>query len=430
MSHFAALTASTMAAASAAGAMAQFARRRIGGVEILSAPTKGTGLNVALFSGNYNCVCDGANRALNRLVAHMTAEGAQVRIYSPVVDEPAFQPTGQLVGVPSLSIPGRSEYRVALGLPQAVKTDLEAFAPDIIHVSAPDLLGRAAQRYASEHSTPVVASYHTRFETYFEYYGLGVLRYGVERWLRQFYARSDRILVPTSAVRDDMICWGLGERTRIWSRGVDGEMFSPALRDMGWRRSLGYRDTDVVPLFLGRLVLEKGLGYFVDAIARVREWGYRMRPLIVGDGPARSWLAERLPNAVFVGHLSGIELGMAVASADILLNPSLTEAFGNVTLEAMASGIAIVCPDVGSTRDLVRNEWSALMVEPNADAFAEALARLADDEPGRLAMGRAAHFASRAHSWPRINDAVVECYRELLAERMPEGARVRQSCGA
>src|SRR5690348_6573386 len=130
---------------------------------------------VALFSGNYNCLPDGANQALNRLVDYLLRHGFAVRVYSPVVAKPAFEHAGDLVGVPSVPFPGRGEYRVALGLPLATRRDLDAFAPDIVHVSAPDPLGRAAQRYAKAGGIPLVASLHTRFETYWDYYGLGVV---------------------------------------------------------------------------------------------------------------------------------------------------------------------------------------------------------------------------------------------------------------
>ena len=140
---------------------------------------RGTGLRVALFSGNYNYVRDGSNQALNRLVGFLEARGAQVRVYSPTVATPAFEPVGTVISVPSVSVPRRSEYRLALGMPRAVRTDLDAFGPNLVHVSTPDILGSAAVRYARRRGLPVVASVHTRFETYLRYYGLGFL----ESWL-------------------------------------------------------------------------------------------------------------------------------------------------------------------------------------------------------------------------------------------------------
>src|SRR5688500_7255605 len=131
------------------------------------AKMKVTDLRIALFSGNYNYTRDGANQALNRLVGYLLSQGAAVRIYSPTVDKPAFPATGDLVDVPAVPMPfGRGEYRFAMGLPAKVRVDLKAFAPNMVHVSAPELLGHRAVTYARRHHLPVVASVHTRFETY------------------------------------------------------------------------------------------------------------------------------------------------------------------------------------------------------------------------------------------------------------------------
>ena len=124
-------------------------------------------LRIALFSGNYNIVRDGANKALNRLVDFLLERGAAVRIYSPTTDRPAFAPSGDLVSVPSLPIPRRSDYRLALGLTAAIRADIRRFRPTHFHLSCPDLLGTQAQMFARELGVPVVASMHTRFETYF-----------------------------------------------------------------------------------------------------------------------------------------------------------------------------------------------------------------------------------------------------------------------
>ena len=130
-------------------------------------------MRIALFTGNYNYVREGANQALNRLVAHLEQHaGAAVRVYSPVTDTPAFEPAGDLVPVPSIALPVRSEFRLALGLPRATRRDLTRFAPDIIHVATPDILGTRAQTFALDRGTPLVVSLHTRFETYLGYYGL------------------------------------------------------------------------------------------------------------------------------------------------------------------------------------------------------------------------------------------------------------------
>jgi glycosyltransferase involved in cell wall biosynthesis len=376
-------------------------------------PATAEGLRIALFSGNYNCVRDGANRALNRLVAHLLERGAAVRVYSPTSDNPAFAPAGELVSVPSIGIPGRSEYRLATGFPARIRADLEAFAPTHVHLSCPDILGGRAQAWAKARGIPAVASLHTRFETYPAYYGLHVLVPPIRARQRYFYSRCDRVLAPNPAMAEHLESYGVpAENVRLWGRGVDHQLFRPSLRSEEWRAARGYGREDVVPLFFGRLVLEKGLELFAAAVEELRRRDRRVSALVVGDGPARAWLQERLPNAVYTGHLDGEALGCAVASADILINPSVTEAFGNVNLEGMAAGLAIVSADVGSASALIQDGRTGVLVAPaDPKAYADAAETLIADPHRRRRLGRAAAEASLAYNWPDILDSVIEAYR-------------------
>ena len=160
-------------------------------------------LRVALFSGNYAMTVDGANKALNRLVDYLLRQGTTVRVYSPTIPNPPFEPKGELVSLPSVAIPGRSEYRVPTWLGSRVRADLEAFAPDIVHISSPDFAAREAARWARDRSIPVVASVHTRFETYPRYYGLGFLEPALEAWLRSY--RPDELFDSDGRPRPETI---------------------------------------------------------------------------------------------------------------------------------------------------------------------------------------------------------------------------------
>ena len=378
-------------------------------------PASAEGLRIALFSGNYNCVRDGANRALNRLVDHLLDRGAAVRVYSPTVRMPAFAAAGDLVSVPSIALPGRPEYRVAFGLSGAARRDLADFRPTHFHLSCPDLLGSGAQAYARSVRAPVVASMHTRFETYPGYYGLDFLTPAILRRLRNFYSRSDYVLAPNAAMAESVRGFGIGpDRVGIWGRGVDADQFNPARRSEVWRRSFGYSEGEPVVAFFGRLVREKGIDAFADTVRSLGERGMPVRPLVIGDGPARAWLAEALPQARFTGHLDGTVLGTAVASADILVNPSVTEAFGNVNLEAMAAGLAVVSADMASARALIEHGRTGLLVAPNRpEAYADVVESLLASTARRRALGLAAVAASAAHNWDDILDGVIAVYRGL-----------------
>jgi len=374
-------------------------------------------VRIALFSGNYNYVREGANQALNRLVSRGLEKGHSFRIYSPVTDTPAFEAAGDLVPVPSFPLPVRGEFRLAPGLPRRVRDDVAGFAPDLIHVSTPDILGTRAQTFAKRLAIPVVANLHTRFETYFEHYGLGWARPLAEAHLRRFYRRSDHVLAPTPGIVAEMQALRADRQVSLWSRGVDRELFSPERRDLSWRRSQGWRDDDVVVLFFGRLVLEKGVHDYVATVQCLRAQGVTVRPLVVGAGPAAEAFAE-LGDAMLIGHLEGPDLARAVASADILIHPSRTEAFGNVVLEAMASGLAIVAADTESASALIEHGRSGLLCG-DADSIADAIANLAADVDRRRELGGEARAASRRFSWNAASDSVFDAYGPLLRSNRP-----------
>ena len=382
------------------------------------APEPARPLRIALFSGNYNYVRDGANQALNRLVAFLESEGNQVRVYSPTSNTPAFPPAGTLISVPSVSIPGRAEYRVARGLSEALKRDIRAFAPDLFHLSAPDPLGHSAKKLARAMGVPVVASVHTRFETYFEYYGLGWARPIGEAMLRRFYAELDEVFVTSAGFGDVLREQRLIGHSAVWSRGVDKVRFHPSKRSVEFRRSLGIGDAEPVIAFVGRLVLEKGLDTVAAAVAELQARGVPHRLLVVGDGPAHDRFATQVPDAIFTGALSGEALPTAYASAEVLLNPSTTETFGNINLEAMASGIPIVAAVATGSNCLIEDGVNGRLVPPGDIAgFADALAGYLGNSGARAAAGRAGLAKAQAYDWDAINGAVLARYHEILANR-------------
>jgi glycosyltransferase involved in cell wall biosynthesis len=382
-------------------------------------------LRVALFSGNYNYTRDGANQALNRLVGSLLARGAKVRVYSPKVANPDFPATGDLVGLPNVPMPvkGRGEYRLPTGLGAEVKGDLEAFAPDIVHLSSPDPAGHAALKWAQGRGIPVLASVHTRFETYPRYYNMAFLEPLVIKLLKRFYNRCDALVAPSPSMIDELVAMGMHSRIGLWSRGVDRTIFSSARRDPAWRRSLGLADEDVAIVFLGRLVMEKGLDVFAETIARLRQQGVAHKVLVIGDGPARGWFEANLPGGIFAGFKTGEALGEALASGDMFFNPSVTETFGNVTLEAMASGLPVVAAGATGSASLVTDGVTGRLVAPSgsmkadAAAFAAALAPYCADPDLRALHGAAGEARACEFSWEAINAVVGDTYVELVEER-------------
>jgi glycosyltransferase involved in cell wall biosynthesis len=375
-------------------------------------------LRIAFFSGNYNMTVDGANRAQNRLVEYLLRQGAKVRVYSPTVEQPAFPANCDLISVPSVAIPGRSEYRVPISLSLKVKRDLEVFAPNIVHISSPDRVARQAVKWARRRGLPVLCTVHTRFETYFRYYNMSFAEPLVEAWLRKLYRKCDALVVPSESMAQVLRQQRMNYDIDIWSRGVDRDIFNPAARDLQWRRQLGIADDMPVVGFLGRLVMEKGLDVFSDTIDQLKRRDVRHQVMVIGQGPAQGWFETRLPDAKFVGFQGGTDLGRAIASMDILFNPSVTETFGNVTLEAMACGLPVVAAKATGSQSLVEDSRSGRLITPGAiGQFAEALKRYCENPSLRAEHGQAGERRSLDFSWDAINQVVADTYIRLIRQR-------------
>ncbi|MPT47284.1 MAG: glycosyltransferase family 1 protein [Sphingobium sp.] len=375
-------------------------------------------LRIALFSGNYNYVRDGANRALNTLVGYLLRQGSQVRVYSPTVQNPAFPPTGDLVSLPSIPIPGRAEYRIPMGLSPRVRRDLAAFKPDIVHISSPDPSSHRAVTWARKRNLPVVASVHTHFETYCRYYNLSVIEPLIAALLRRLYRRCDALLAPSESFAQVLRAQRMNYDISLWSRGIDHGIFNPDRRDMAWRRQHGIGDNEVVIGFLGRLVMEKGLDVFAETIDVLRRRNVPHRILVVGDGPARAWFENRLPGAVFTGFQANENLARAVAAMDVLFNPSETETFGNVTLEAMACAVPALGTRATGSSSIIQNGRTGFLCEPGAvTAFADRLESYARDPALRIAHAAASTKEAERYHWDPINQAVLDAYHRVIAAR-------------
>ena len=248
----------------------------------------------------------------------------------------------------------------------------------------------------------------------------------IEAILRRFYRRCDAIVAPSDSMaqllREQRMSYDVG----IWTRGVDREIFHPDRRDPAWRRSLGIGDDEVAIGFLGRLVMEKGLDVFSDTIDLLERRGIAHRVLVVGDGPAREWFERRLPQAVFTGAQSGGDLGRAVASMDMLFNPSITETFGNVTLEAMACRLPVVAAIATGSESLVRDGVTGRLVRPGwIEGFADALGGYCTDAAARMAAGAAGEKAAERFGWDQVNQALVDTYLRVLRQRAAGGSVLR-----
>lgn len=372
---------------------------------------------MALFTGNYNYIKDGVALTLNRLVAFLLKRGIPVLVFAPTGPKPAFESVGDLVSVPSFPIPTRSEYRIATGLPKAAQLRLKAFGPTLFHIAVPDVVGYRALKIAEQWGVPVVASYHTRYDTYLRFYGLGLFETLGQKYLRNFYNRVRRVYPPSDSMAEIIRKQGQSQNVEVWARGVDSDLFSPEKRDMAWRRSLKIADDEIAVSFVGRLVKEKNTGITVRVLNMLRQKGLKVRPVIVGDGPEMAAMKAAMPEGVFVGFLHDDELARAYASSDIFFFPSESETFGNVTLEAMASGLpAVNAISSGSNSLVIESETGFLVSARDEAGLAARIELLAGDEALRQRMGAAARKRALTFSWDAILSGLVDSYRQVMRE--------------
>jgi len=371
-------------------------------------------LRLAVTTGAYTHIADGVSLTLNRLVGYLVGRGVRVEVLAPVGPANAVEPAGTLVPVPSITAPGRPDYRVALGLTRSARRALGAFRPDVLNVSTPDLLGLGARRWALRRGVPVVGIYHTHFASYLDFYGLQRLEPLLWRYLRWFYRPFAQVFVPTHSMAKVLRENGFGDNLTVWGRGIETDRFAPEKRDLAWRRALGFADDDVVVTWVGRLVLEKGLDVFAAMVEAMQARGLSFKTLVVGDGPERAAFEQRLVGAVFTGTLRGDDLPRAYASSDVFVFPSVSEAFGNVTLEAMACGLPAVCARAPGASDLVVEGETGFLVPPGqAEAFADAAAQLVQDAALRLRMGEAARARALTFRWDVLLGQMYDALHSL-----------------
>ena len=373
-------------------------------------------LRVVLTTGNYNYIKDGVSLTLNRLVGWLERNDVEVLVIAPVAEEPAMEHQGRLLPVPSFAIPTRKEYRIGRRLTPLLKDEIVRFKPNLFHIAVPDITGHSALKLAETMRVPVVSSFHTRFDGYLQYYHLSFLEPWFHKKLRVFYARCEHLYVPSASMMDELAGQGIADNMRLWTRGVDHDRFSPGRRSQEWRRAHGIADDDLVIAYAGRLVAEKNMAVMARVFAGLKARGVAHRTILLGDGPEAGWMRKALPETVFAGFLHGDELAAGYASSDIFFFPSVTETFGNVTLEAMASGLPAVTADATGSRSLVREAETGFLVPVDReDQMIERLVQLLTDGDMRRKFGaRAREIAVSEHEWDGIFARLRSDYEDAI----------------
>jgi glycosyltransferase involved in cell wall biosynthesis len=377
-------------------------------------------LRVAMVTETYPPEINGAAMTIGRIVEGLQGRGHAVQLVRPR-QNPREQPAHRLlfeeILKPGLPIPRYDSLKIGLPAKQALVRLWAAQRPDIVHVVTEGPLGWSALAAAEKLQIPVATNFHTNFHSYSEHYGVGWLKKPITDYLRKFHNKAQRTFVPTSTLQDELSNLGL-RNLQVVARGVDTQLFNPARRSTALRRSWGAGNNDLVVMYVGRLAAEKNLPLVMQAYSMMRVVQPSAKLVLVGDGPERARLAREFPQAIFAGTRLREHLATHYASADVFLFPSTTETYGNVTVEAMASGLAVVAYDHAAAKQHIRHNINGLIAPFDATNEFVKLATALSPDTGRIrAIGAAARITAEKLDWKSIVAEFEQALLELTADQ-------------
>ena len=382
-------------------------------------------LRIALVTETYPPEVNGVSTTVARVVDGLQGEGHRLQLVRPrrdVGDRP--QPAGPVdeLLARGLPIPRYPQLRMGLPAKRRLLAHWRQWRPDLVHIATEGPLGWSALRAALALGLPVTSDFRTNFHAYSAHYGIGWLQRPIVGYLRRFHNRTACTMVPTEALRRELEAQGF-ERTAVVARGVDTRQFSPVHRSEALRRAWGLHEGDAAVLCVGRLAPEKNLDVLLAAFTAMRAVRPRLRLVFVGDGPMRGALQARCPDAVFAGLRTGADLAAHYASGDLFLFSSLTETFGNVTPEAMASGLPVLAFDYAAAAQLVTPGCNGLLAAfGDAPSFVAQARVLAADAAAARAMGAAARETALGLDWGRIVRQIEGVMRQAVHDAAARAA--------
>lgn len=366
---------------------------------------RGKRVKIAIVTETFPPEINGVAMTFGVLARELGRRGHPVTVYRPWrpdlpkgADHPEFCETA----LPGIPLPGYPLMRLGLPARRRLTRLWRTGRPDLVHVATEGPLGASAVSAARALGLPVTSSFHTNFHLYTQHYGFAPLRRLALAWLRHVHNRTFRTFAPTEELCQELAALGF-TRLGVLSRGVDAGSFSPSLRDPALRAAWGAANGEVVLLHVGRLAPEKNFPLLFRAYAAMRTVNPRLRFVLVGDGPLRPALQAAHPECIFTGFISRESLAHHYASADVYVHASLTETFGNVVTEALASGLAVAGFDYAAARQFVRRGENGLTAPCNdPEALIAAAAELARDDALRDHLRARAAASVRDHSWAGI----------------------------
>ncbi|MBX7443021.1 MULTISPECIES: glycosyltransferase family 1 protein [unclassified Arthrobacter] len=369
-------------------------------------------MRIAIVAESFLPLMNGVTHSILRVLDHLQNRGDDVLVIAPSAHDsqaPAYVNGAEIHRLPAVPLAGYTNVRVAMGGVYRVKRILADYAPDVVHLASPFVLGWRAAQAAHQLGIPAVAIYQTEVPSYAARYGVPFLENWAWSRVENIHLLATRTLAPSTFALNQLRGRGI-PRVRMWRRGVDTVRFSPDKRDGGWRASVAPGGERIIG-YVGRLAVEKQ----VEDLAALTAIP-NTRLVVVGDGPQRSALEEALPDAAFTGFLGGEDLARAMASFDLFVHPGEFETFCQTIQEAMASGVPVVATGRGGPLDLVENSRTGWLYEPGDLAGMRARVQdLVGDDAKRRAFAAAAHASVQDRTWPALCRELVRHYTDVIA---------------
>jgi glycosyltransferase involved in cell wall biosynthesis len=390
-------------------------------------PAAKRSLRIGLVTETYPPEVNGVAMTIARVVDGLRARNHALQLIRPRQETEAsganHGPRFHEVLMRGLPIPRYPNLRMGLPATRALKAHWMARRPDLVHIATEGPLGWSALQAALRLKLPVSSDFRTNFHAYSRHYGIGWLHKPIMAYLRKFHNQTQCTMVPTEELRRSLAQYGF-RNLCVVARGVDTRLFGPHRRSEALRQQWGAGPQTLVAVHVGRLAPEKNPGALLAAFEAMRALNQDTRLVLVGDGPARKWLEARCPDAVFAGTRTGEDLATHYASGDLFLFPSLTETYGNVTAEAMASGLAVLAYDYAAAAQLIRSDDNGVLAPFNDPArFVERARSLAGDLARLRAMGTRACRRTSVLGW----DHILEQIESLFFATISIGPLVRRA---
>ena len=375
-------------------------------------------MRIAIFTDTFSPQINGVTKTINRLLEYYESRGIEYIVFAPDFEDKDEEDSENVIRFKSHSFIFYRECRLSNPKYSVVEKMVDDFNPDLIHIITEYTIGRVGRKYAKKKNVPCATTYETDIPLYLKYYHASFLKGLAWVLYRHFHNVSDCTFTPSHYTQKRIESKGF-TNVETWERGIELENFSPDFRDESWRKELGI-DDKIVFLYVGRISPEKHVHIYIDAAKKINEkYMDKVHFLMVGGGPSDKEMREKAPdNMTFLGYLKGDELSKAYASSDVFLFPSPTETLGFVVLEAMASGLPVICCEEGGVSDsVIVGENGYLCRKANVDDFVESACKFIEQPEDISKMGKVSRRVASTKSWKNGFDKLYDSYERIIESK-------------